>query len=139
MFPEVYVSIHNGEGEVLHVGVGGDGNALLFSPFLQLRRLGLPVLAPDVFDGVMQLVGQFQALNGGHGKVLTAVLGTFGGLPPQNHFRVVDEIAVDGKPVLILPNVYPVGQFHLGCVPFLEKQDVRHHVCPGVGTESVVG
>ena len=139
IFTEIHIPVYNSKGEILHIGVSGDGNALLFGPFLQLRRLGLPVLAPYVLDGIAKLVGQLQTLYGFHSKFLSGVLGAFSALPSQNHLWMADKIAVYGKAVLILPNVYPVGQFHLGRIPFLKKQNVRYNICPGIGPESVVG
>ena len=79
IFPEIHIPVHNGIGEVFYIRVGGDGDALL-GRFLQFGRVGLPVLAANVFDGIVQLVGQHQPLNRLHCEILFAVLCTFGAL-----------------------------------------------------------
>ena len=49
----------------------------------------------------MELICKLQPLNGDIGEILLAVLGTFGGLPAEDHLRVVNKIAVDSKAILL--------------------------------------
>ena len=51
---------------------------------------------------------------------------------------MVDEIAVDGKPVLVLPQVYPLRFNVDGTVTLLEEDNVRYHFRTGVCLKSVV-
>ena len=53
----------------------------------------------NVLHSIMQLVGKLQSLDRVHGVVHT-MSGAYRLLPAQHHFRVVDKIPVDGKPVL---------------------------------------
>ena len=87
----------------------------------------------------MQLVGQQQPLNGFDCKVLTGVLGALGGLTAQDHFRMADEVAVDGKTVLVYAQMHPIRFLDNGPVPFLQENDIGDDLCTGVGLESVVG
>ena len=73
----------------------------------------------DILHRVMELIGKFQPFNRDNGKVLPAVLGALGGLPAQDHLRVVHKVAVDGKPIFILPQVYPFRLDGKGTVPLL--------------------
>ena len=53
------------------------------------------------FRPMVQLVGQLQALDGKHGELIPAILGTLGCLTAQDHFRMVDEVAVEGEAVFV--------------------------------------
>ena len=73
VFPVVHLSVHHSEGVVLHVRVGGER----FADFLalpQLRQLRFLIVAVDVPDGVVELVGKLLALDGQYGEILMAVL-----------------------------------------------------------------
>ena len=98
IFTEIYSAVHHGVGVIFHIGVGRNGGVDGFA-FAQLRQLGLLVSAANVLHGIMQLIGKLQPLNGIHG-VVHAMGGAFRFLSAQHHFRVVQEIAVDGKAVL---------------------------------------
>ena len=87
----------------------------------------------------MQLVGQFQALNGNHRIVLFAVLSVFCGGAAQHHFRVIQEIAVDGKAVLRLSGLGPLWCNVQRTVTLLQENDVRNDLCTSVFLESVIG
>ena len=83
-------------------------------------------------------VGQFQALNGIHG-VVHAMGGAFRFLSAQHHFRVVQEIAVDGKAVLRLSGLGPLWCNVQRTVTLLQENDVRNDLCTSVFLESVIG
>ena len=87
----------------------------------------------------MQLVGQLQPLDGDHGVILLAVLGAFGGRAAQHHLRVIQKILVDREAFLGPAGLGPVRGDVQRTVPLLQKQDVGHHIGPGIGAESVVG
>ena len=70
VFPVVHLPVYNGIGIVLHIGVGRNGGVNGFA-FAQLRQLGLLVGAANVLHDIVQLIGQFQPLNGVHGVVHT--------------------------------------------------------------------
>ncbi len=86
----------------------------------------------------MELICKLQPLNGDNGEILLAVLGAFRGLPAEDHLRVVNKIAVDGKAVLILAEMYPIRFNVDGLVTLLEKENVRNDIRTGVGAERIV-
>ena len=59
-------------------------------------------------------------------------------LDPQHHVRMVEEIPVDGVPVLVCPKAHPIRHDDGGGFPFLEEQDVRDHRCVRVCLKSVL-
>ena len=52
---------------------------------------------------------------------------------------MVNKIAVDGKAILVLTEVYPIRFDLNGTVTLLEKENVRNHIRTGVGAERIVG
>ena len=86
----------------------------------------------------MKLIGKLQALNRFNREVLLAVLCALRGLPSEYHFGVVDEITVDGKTVIVLAKVYPIGFDLNGSVSLLQEDDVGHDLGSCVCFESVV-
>ena len=138
IFPVVHLAVHHGVGVVFHIGVCGDGRVDLFA-LAQLWQFCLLIGAANVFHGIMELICKCQPLNGDNGEILLAVLGAFGGLPAEDHLRVVNKIAVDGKAILVLTEVYPIRFDLNGTVTLLEKENVRNHIRTGVGAERIVG
>ena len=136
VFTEIHSAVHNGVGVIFHIGVGGNGGVDSFA-LTQLRQLGLLVSAANVLHGIMQLIGKLQPLNGIHG-VVHAMGGAFRFLSAQHHFRVVQEIAVDGKAVLRLSGLGPFRHDVHRAVPFLEEDDVRYHLGTGILFERVI-
>ena len=87
----------------------------------------------------MKLVGKLQPFDGLYGEILSAVLGALGGLPSQNHFRMLHKVAVDGKAVLIPPQMHPV-RFNLnGTVAPLKEDNIGDDIGSGIGFEGVIG
>ena len=136
VFPVVHLPVYNGIGIVLHIGVGRNGGVNGFA-FAQLRQLGLLVGAANVLHGIVQLIGQFQPLNGVHGVVHT-MCSAYRLLSAQHHFRVVDKIPVDGKPVLRLSGLGPFRHDVQRAIPLLEKDDVGYHLGTGILFERVI-
>ena len=56
----------------------------------------------------------------------------------QHHFRVVDKIPVDGKPVIRLSGLSPFRHDVQRAVPLLEEDDVRYHLGTGILFERVI-
>ena len=52
---------------------------------------------------------------------------------------MLQEIAVDGKAVLVLAQMHPIGFDVDRPVTLLQEDDVRNHICTGVGLERIVG
>ena len=138
VFPVIHLAAHHGVRVVFHIGVCGDGRVDLFA-LAQLWQFRLLIGAANVFHGIMELICKCQPLNGDNGKVLLAVLGAFGGLPAEDHLRVVNKIAVDGKAILVLAKVYPIRFDLNGTVTLLQEDDVGHNFRTGVGFERIVG
>ena len=122
VFTEIHIAVHHGIGVVFHIGVGGDGGVDGFA-LTQLRQLGLLVSAANVLHRIVQLIGKLQSLDGIHGVVHT-MGGAFRFLSAQHHFRVVQEIAVDGKTVLGLSGLRPFRHDVQWTVPLLQEDDV---------------
>ncbi|MPM03598.1 hypothetical protein SDC9_49865 [bioreactor metagenome] len=72
----------------------------------------------------MKLVGKISAGNGRNSIILSAVLRTLRGGRTQYHFRVVDEIAVDGKAIFVSAEMYPIRFNFNGPVALLQKEDI---------------
>ena len=138
VFPEVHRAVHHRVGVILHVGVSREGFVDVLA-LAQLRQCGLLVGAANVLHGIVQLIGQLQPFDGGHGVILFAVLGAFGGRAAQHHLRVIQKILVDREAFLGPAGLGPVRGDVQRTVPLLQKQDVGYHIGPGVGAESVVG
>ena len=86
----------------------------------------------------MQLIRQFQALNGIY-RIIHTVGGAFRFLPAKHHFRVVDKILIDCEAVLGLPSPGPVRYNIQRAVPLLQEDNVGYDLGPGVLFESVIG
>ena len=92
----------------------------------------------DVPHRLMELVCKGNILQRLHG-IVHAVGGAFGTVSAHDHFRVVQEIAVDGISIFRLPQMYPI-RFYIHCpVMFLQEQNIRHHLCTGIGLKGSVG
>ena len=137
VFPVVHLPVYNGIGIVLHIRIGRNGGVNGFA-FAQLRQLCLLISAMNVLHSIMQLVGKLQTLDRVHGVVHT-MSSAYRLLSAQHHFRVVDKIPVDGKPVLRLSGLSPFRHDVQRAVPLLEEDDVRYHLGTGIFLESVIG
>ena len=136
VFPVVHLPVYNGIGIVLHIGVGRNGGVNSFA-FAQLRQLCLLISAMNVLHSIMQLVGKLQSLDRVHGVVHT-MSSAYRLLSAQHHFRVVDKIPVDGKPILRLSGLSPFRHDVQRTVPLLEEDDVRYHLGTGILFERVI-
>ena len=155
VLPIIDLTVHNGIGVILHAGVRRDRRNLHFPYVLvQLRGRGLPVLAVNMGDRFMELLGEVRAGDG-----LALQLGaerTGGDLQiAQDHLRVGLEVAVHGHEALLLPPVSAgVGVFlhsvHFrplrqgfvkrpGHVPLLEEHNVHARLRSRVGEGGVGG
>ena len=136
VFPVVHLPVYNGIGIVLHIGVGRNGGVNSFA-FAQLRQLCLLISAMNILHRIMQLVGKLQSLDRVHGVVHT-MSSAYRLLSAQHHFRVVDKIPVDGKPILCLSGLSPFRHDVQRAVPLLEEDDVRYHLGTGILFERVI-
>ena len=136
VFPVVHLPVYNGIGIVLHIWVGRNGGVNGFA-FAKLRQLCLLISAMNVLHSIMQLVGKLQSLDRVHGVIHT-MSGAYRLLSAQHHFRVVDKIPVDGKPVLRLSGLGPFRHDVQRAVPLLEEDDVRYHLGTGILFERVI-
>ena len=137
VFPVVHLPVYNGIGIVLHIGVGRNGGVNSFA-FAQLRQLCLLISAMNVLHSIMQLVGKLQSLDRVHGVIHT-MSSAYRLLSAQHHFRVVDKIPVDGKPILRLSGLSPFRHDVQRTVPLLEKNDVRYNLGTGILFERIIG
>ena len=94
------------------------------SPSPSSGSAGLLIGAVNILHGIVQLVGQLQPLDGDHGVILLAVLGAFGGGPPQHHLRVVEKILVDREAFLGPAVCVQSGAMSSGRSRFLQKENV---------------
>ena len=137
VFTVIHITVHNGVGVVFYIGVSGNRSVDGFV-LAQFRQLGLLVGAANILHGIVQLIGQLQALDGVHG-VVHAVSGAFRFLSAQHHLRVVQEIAVDGKAVLGLSGLRPFLHNVQRTPSPLEEDNIRDHFGPSIGLERSVG
>ena len=93
----------------------------------------------DILDDLGQLLRQVGSLDGYYSEILPAILSALGSLDAQNHFRMVDKIAIDGKAVSSLPQLYPCRFGQVDMLPLLQDDDIRHDLRAGVGLERVIG
>ena len=138
VFPVVDIAIHHGVAVVLHIGVCRNGGVDALS-VTKIGHFRFRVGSMDVLNGVVQQRAQFKVFIRLNREILLTVLCTLRSLPSENHFGVFKEIAVDGKPVLILTKVYPVGFDLNGTVTLLQEDDVGNNVRTGIRFERVVG
>ena len=88
----------------------------------------------------MELVGKGTVLQRLH-CVIHAVGGAFGAIPAHHHFRVVEEVAVDGITVLGLPQMHPVRVSVVADFVSLASGQARkltHSVAPPFPSESLI-
>src|SRR5699024_8364312 len=110
-------------------------NGLAIPKFGKLR---FGISAPDVLDGVLELNAKVKVLIRLYGKILPAVLRVLRGLPSQHHFRVFYKIAVDGKAVVVLSKMYPIGFNLHRSVSLLQEDDVGYDFGSRIGLERIV-
>ena len=86
----------------------------------------------------MELIGKRDFHNRLDSIVLLAVLCNLRRKFTENHFWMVDKVAVDSESVVCLTEVYPVGFYYLRSVTLLQENDVRHHFSTRVFLKSIV-
>ena len=86
----------------------------------------------------MQLVSQILIRNRNDRTFFLAVLGTFCCNLTQHHFWVVNKVAVEGYSLRCQPQMHPIRFDINWMVSLLQKNDIRHYICTGIGTECVV-
>ena len=137
VFAVVNLAVHKRVAVILYIWVCGDGILnLIFFP--EVWQLGCLIDAANVLYRLMELRGKVCALKGFYGKILLSVLRTFRRLSAKNHFRVVDKVVVDEKTVCIFTELRPLRLCDAWLLSFLQEQNVRYHVCTGVGFERIV-
>ena len=96
-------------------------------------------MTADVLHRLMQLVSQICIRNRNDRTFFLAVLGTFRCNLTQHHFRVVNKIAVEGNTLRCQPQMHPIRFDINGMASLLQENDIRNHICTGIGAECVVG
>ena len=102
----IYLPVHDGKGEVPHIGVGGDALGGAFGKLIVLALI-LGDRAVDVRHSVTKLLGKVSAGDGRTGTFLPAVLCAFFRKLSQYHVGVIREILVDGKALGALAEMHP--------------------------------
>ena len=92
----------------------------------------------DVLDGIAQQRGKGDFFMGDY-SVVQAESGALGSFSTQNHVRIVEEIPIDGKSVLVFPKGNPLRLIDNRPIPLLEEQDIGYYLCTGIGFEGIVG
>ena len=87
----------------------------------------------------MEQRSQIYTVYGADGIILLAVLRTLRRWGSEHHFRMLCEVAVDGKAVFGLPKVNPVLIDLNGTISALQEDDIRNDIRTGVGAERIVG
>ena len=134
VFPVKYFTFHKTKAEIADRRVSGDRLIILLQ-FLHLifRDLGMKVL-----HRFGKQVRQVCVLIGSTGTVHTKP-GTFHDHFPQNHFRVLNEIAVLSDTVFVGVQMYPVRLDVRHTVFLLQENDVAGDFRAGVALEGIVG
>ena len=135
---EVDIPIHHCIREVLYIGVCRNGFALQGQFFLRCQLLRF-IMTADVLHSLMQLVSQIRSWNRNDRTFFLTVLGTFRCNLAQHHFRVVNEITVEGYALRCQPQMHPIRLDINGMVSLLQENDIRHYIRTGIGTKCVVG
>ena len=71
--------------------------------------------------------------------IIHAMGGAFGAISADDHFRVIQEIAVDGVPIFRLPQMHPIRFFIYCPVTLLQEQNIRHYFRTCIGLKGGVG
>ena len=134
----IHLAVYNGIAVVFDIRVCGNrcADLLVFSKVGQRRFL---IFAADFLHRFMEQRPQICTFEGVDGIILLAVLRALRRWGSKHHFRMLCEVAVDRKAILGLPKVNPAFINLDGSVAFLQEDDVRHHLCTGVGFERIVG
>ena len=137
VFPIVNFAIKQSVGEVFDAGIGGNGlpDFLALTKIGQLRFLIAPV---DVLDGIAQQRSKGDFFMGDY-SVVQAESSTLGSFSTQDHVRIVEEIPIDGKSVLVFSKGNPFRLIDNRPIPLLEEQDIGYYLCTGIGFEGIVG
>ena len=98
VFPVIHVTIHDGVGEILHIGVSGNRRADLFV-FTEVWQLCLLIFTADVLHCFMEQRSQICTVYGVDGIILLTVLCALRRRSSEHHFRMLREVTVDGKTV----------------------------------------
>ena len=122
VFPEIYFSSHQCIGIVLHRRVSRDG--IHHRRFILQGHLRLRDLPMDMGDGLCQLFGKLRTGDRIYRQCLLPVLRALRTDLAKHHFRMVNKIAVNGKPVLRQTQMHPVRLDVDGTVTLLQEDDV---------------
>ena len=137
VFSVVNVAIHYGVAVVLYVRVCRDRGINGFA-ITEFGRLGFGITALDILNSVLELNSEVEVFIWLYSKILSAVLCAFRGLPSKHHFGIVDEIAVDSKPVVILAKMHPIRLYLNRSVSLLKKDNIRDNFRPCIRLKGIV-
>ena len=93
VFTEVHFTVHHGIGEVLYIR--GCRNGLSFFAFFSFRKFHGLIGSLNVGNRFFQKIRQFHTLNGTDSNIHTVGCAFLHRIA-QNHFRVIDKVAVHG-------------------------------------------
>ena len=130
------LTAHKRVREVFDTGIGNQSAVIL--PVLGFFPLNFGDLGVQIGNRRLQKfykVFPIEWAAGGFGTVLSASHLDLS----KHHFGVIEEILVDGDPVLGLSKVYPIGFCLDDAVTLLQKENVRHHLLGSRAVEGVVG
>ena len=88
---------------------------------------------------LMQLIREAHAFLRKNGKALPTILRIFLCQRAQNHFRVLNKVAVHGQAVCVFTHMHPIRLNFDGPIPLLQEDDVRNDLGARVGAKGVVG
>ena len=86
----------------------------------------------------MKLIGKRDFCDWFNSVVLLAVLCNLCRKSSENHFGMVDTVAVYAESVVCLTEVYSIGFDYLRSVALLQEDDVRHHLRTRVFLKGIV-
>ena len=136
VFTEVHFTVHHSIGEVLYIGCCRDGFG--FFALISFRKLHGLIGSLNVGNRFFQKIGQLRTRNRTDGNIILAVRGAFQNRVAQNHFRVIDKVAVHGVSFFGAVQMHPIRNDVDRMVTLLQEDDVGHDFSACVLLKSIV-
>ena len=137
VFTVIDGAVHHRVREISHIGIGGNRFIYRFI-VAQVGQRRFLIGAVDMANRLMQLIREAYVLFREDGKALPTVLRILPGQHAQNHFRVLNKVAVHGQAVRVFIHMNPIRLNLDSPIPLLQEDDVRNDLGTCVGAKGVV-
>ena len=112
---------------------------LLFLSTSFLSKFHRRINAPNLNNCFMKQFFQLHTFIGMHRKIILAILGTFCRKLPENHLRMLCEVAVQSITIRRNVQMNPVRLNVNRVVTLLKKNNIRHNLRTGICLECIIG